>query len=233
MSVSTRDMAHPSPTPAFLTLGFRPFFLGAGVWATAALALWIVMFATGTAIPSRFDPLAWHIHEMLFGFVMAAICRLPPDRNPELDEAAPDPRRAAGRPGRVMAPRTDRLPGLGVDASLARDRGRPGLSGGSGRGRRPRDRCRAELAQPANGRAGCGARHRQSADAFGGRWHCPTAGTWLASWTRDHDHPDFCHGRTDRAELHPELACKASDCPATGLFQIGSIGLPSAACMPG
>ena len=31
------------------------------------------MFVTGTALPSRFDPLAWHIHEMLFGFVMAVV----------------------------------------------------------------------------------------------------------------------------------------------------------------
>ena len=31
------------------------------------------MFATGAALPSRFDPLSWHIHEMLFGFVMAAV----------------------------------------------------------------------------------------------------------------------------------------------------------------
>jgi uncharacterized protein involved in response to NO len=60
-------------TPVFLTQGFRPFFLAAGLWAAAALALWIVMFATGAALPSRFDPLSWHIHEMLFGFVMAAI----------------------------------------------------------------------------------------------------------------------------------------------------------------
>ncbi|HYM30760.1 MAG TPA: NnrS family protein [Candidatus Cybelea sp.] len=59
--------------PTFLTQGFRPFFLAAGLWAAAALALWIVMFATGTALPSRFDPLTWHIHEMLFGFVIAAI----------------------------------------------------------------------------------------------------------------------------------------------------------------
>ncbi len=72
MSVVARDEAR-RPTPAFLTQGFRPFFLAAGFWAAAALALWIVMFATGTALPSRFDPLAWHIHEMLFGFVMAAI----------------------------------------------------------------------------------------------------------------------------------------------------------------
>ena len=60
-------------TPAFLTQGFRPFFLAAAIWAAAALALWIVMFVTGAALPSRFDPLTWHIHEMLFGFVMAAI----------------------------------------------------------------------------------------------------------------------------------------------------------------
>ena len=44
-----------------------------GLWSAVALALWIVMFVTGTAVPSRFDPLTWHIHEMLFGFVMAAI----------------------------------------------------------------------------------------------------------------------------------------------------------------
>jgi uncharacterized protein involved in response to NO len=61
------------PTRAFLSLGFRPFFLAAGVWSAAALALWIGMLATGIAAPSRFDPLAWHIHEMLFGFAMAAI----------------------------------------------------------------------------------------------------------------------------------------------------------------
>src|SRR5665213_1506913 len=59
--------------PAFLTQGFRPFFLAAGIWAAVALAVWIVMFVTGSAVPSRFDPLTWHIHEMLFGFVMAAI----------------------------------------------------------------------------------------------------------------------------------------------------------------
>jgi uncharacterized protein involved in response to NO len=61
------------PTLALFTRGFRPFFLAAGLWAAGALALWIVMFATGTELPSRFDPLTWHIHEMLFGFVMAAI----------------------------------------------------------------------------------------------------------------------------------------------------------------
>lgn len=34
--------------PAFLTQGFRPFFLAAGLRSAAALAMWIVMLATGT-----------------------------------------------------------------------------------------------------------------------------------------------------------------------------------------
>lgn len=69
----TADHALRRESPALLTQGFRPFFLAAGVWAAAALALWIGMFETGMALPSRFNPLAWHIHEMLFGFVMAAV----------------------------------------------------------------------------------------------------------------------------------------------------------------
>jgi uncharacterized protein involved in response to NO len=59
--------------PTWLTQGFRPFFLAAGIWSAAALALWIAMLTMGIRPPSRFDPLSWHIHEMLFGFVMAAI----------------------------------------------------------------------------------------------------------------------------------------------------------------
>lgn len=59
--------------PNLWTIGLRPFFLAAGLWAASALAIWIVMLNTGMALPSRFDPMAWHIHEMLFGFVMATI----------------------------------------------------------------------------------------------------------------------------------------------------------------
>jgi hypothetical protein len=49
--------------PAFLSSGFRPFFLAAGLWAVMALLLWIGVFVTGATLPSRFDPLAWHIHD--------------------------------------------------------------------------------------------------------------------------------------------------------------------------
>jgi uncharacterized protein involved in response to NO len=57
----------------FLSQGFRPFFLAAAGWAIVAVAVWIAILVGGGSLPSRFDPLAWHVHEMLFGFVMAAI----------------------------------------------------------------------------------------------------------------------------------------------------------------
>ena len=59
--------------PAVLTYAFRPMFLAAGSWAIVAIALWLAMFLGYFQLPTRFDALAWHIHEMLFGFVMAAV----------------------------------------------------------------------------------------------------------------------------------------------------------------
>ena len=59
--------------PAVLDYAFRPMFLAAGSWAGIALALWFAMFFAYVQLPTRFDPLAWHVHEMLFGFVMAAV----------------------------------------------------------------------------------------------------------------------------------------------------------------
>jgi uncharacterized protein involved in response to NO len=59
--------------PAVLDYAFRPMFLAAGSWAVIALALWLAMFFGYVQLPTRFDPLAWHVHEMLFGFVMAAV----------------------------------------------------------------------------------------------------------------------------------------------------------------
>lgn len=53
--------------------GFRPFFLATALWAVIAMAIWTWTLIDGAAFPSRFDPLSWHIHEMLFGFAMAAV----------------------------------------------------------------------------------------------------------------------------------------------------------------
>ena len=63
----------PFEGPALLHQGFRPFFLGAGIWALAAMGLWILALHGYVTIPTTFDPVGWHVHEMLFGFVVAAI----------------------------------------------------------------------------------------------------------------------------------------------------------------
>ena len=59
--------------PAVLGAGFRPFFLLAGAWAAIAVPLWLAQLAGHVVLPTAFDPVTWHGHEMLFGFVQAAI----------------------------------------------------------------------------------------------------------------------------------------------------------------
>ncbi len=59
--------------PASLSHGFRPFFLFAGVWSALAVLIWVLAFAGAFALPSAFDPLTWHVHEMVFGYAAAAI----------------------------------------------------------------------------------------------------------------------------------------------------------------
>lgn len=59
--------------PPFLRGGFRPFFLGGAVWAMVVVALWILAMAGKLALPTHLDPLAWHRHEMLFGYLGAII----------------------------------------------------------------------------------------------------------------------------------------------------------------
>src|SRR5690606_38494677 len=65
--------ARTSIGPAVLSVGFRPFFLLAAAWAVVAVPLWLLLFGGGAALPTAFDPVLWHGHEMLFGFVQAAV----------------------------------------------------------------------------------------------------------------------------------------------------------------
>lgn len=53
--------------------GFRPFFLGAALWAALAMALWIAMLAGVAAVPTALDPASWHAHEFLFGYLGAVL----------------------------------------------------------------------------------------------------------------------------------------------------------------
>ena len=59
--------------PAILSYGFRPFFLGSAVFATLAMAAWVPMFAGRLSLPTAFDPVSWHAHEFLFGYLGAVI----------------------------------------------------------------------------------------------------------------------------------------------------------------
>lgn len=59
--------------PAVLGAGFRPFFLLAGLWAAIAILVWLAAFTGRIAVPTAFAPTVWHAHEMLFGFVQAAV----------------------------------------------------------------------------------------------------------------------------------------------------------------
>lgn len=59
--------------PPFLRAGFRPFFLGGALWAVTVVVLWVLALGGAVQLPTAFDPLAWHRHEMLFGYLGAVI----------------------------------------------------------------------------------------------------------------------------------------------------------------
>lgn len=68
------DRSRLMAIPPIWRLGFRPFFLGGALFAVLAIALWLAALA---GLWSGWQPvggwLAWHRHEMLFGFGVAII----------------------------------------------------------------------------------------------------------------------------------------------------------------
>jgi uncharacterized protein involved in response to NO len=70
---STAEQMRAWTGPAILTYGFRPFFLGAAVWAALAMALWVPMLSGLVVLPTAFDAVSWHAHEFLFGYLGAVI----------------------------------------------------------------------------------------------------------------------------------------------------------------
>ena len=53
-------------------LGFRPFFLAAGLYAVVLMALWLLVLRRGIYL-GELSPPVWHGHEMVFGFAVAVI----------------------------------------------------------------------------------------------------------------------------------------------------------------
>lgn len=64
---------------AFFSYGFRPFFLGAGIFSALAMGIWTIWIALAAGggaqdwLPVAGSPFAWHAHEMVFGFAGAAL----------------------------------------------------------------------------------------------------------------------------------------------------------------
>jgi uncharacterized protein involved in response to NO len=70
------DQASESPSyqgPAVFSYGFRPFFLGAALFAGVAVPVWIVVLAGVGDSTFLYPARDWHVHEMVFGFLPAVI----------------------------------------------------------------------------------------------------------------------------------------------------------------
>lgn len=74
------QISPPSRAPAYrglpiLALGFRPFYLLAAAFGAMAMAAWVAMYL-GWWIPATqpwLGSMAWHAHEMVFGFSAAVV----------------------------------------------------------------------------------------------------------------------------------------------------------------
>ncbi|HNQ03287.1 MAG TPA: NnrS family protein [Thiobacillaceae bacterium] len=72
-TLSTPRVARLAAHPLFLC-GFRPFYLATAAYGVLLLALWSAMLAG--ALPAPAVPggaVAWHVHELLYGFAMASV----------------------------------------------------------------------------------------------------------------------------------------------------------------
>lgn len=70
---TTMERSRAWTGPAVLSVGFRPFFLGGGLYAAGLIALWVPWFLGFVRLDTGMPPVAWHAHELLFGYVPAVV----------------------------------------------------------------------------------------------------------------------------------------------------------------
>ena len=65
----------PKHTPfSVFVLGFRPFFLAAGIFAVLSMAMWMAIFSFALPFPlNGLAPYQWHAHEMIYGFTLSVV----------------------------------------------------------------------------------------------------------------------------------------------------------------
>jgi uncharacterized protein involved in response to NO len=67
-----------------LSCGFRPFFLLAALYAVLVMVFWAPFWSGLRFLPETLGgPIAWHVHELIFGFVMAALAGFISTATPE------------------------------------------------------------------------------------------------------------------------------------------------------
>jgi uncharacterized protein involved in response to NO len=72
--VQQTDTPPTSLHPAFLNLGFRPFFAAAAGFSILAVLAWSAMYLSGWHGPlQQMAPVTWHAHEMVYGYSAAVI----------------------------------------------------------------------------------------------------------------------------------------------------------------
>ncbi|MBA5775687.1 NnrS family protein [Stappia sp. F7233] len=75
MSASSSLAARRARSDAgwLFSASFRPFFFGASTLAVVSIPLWVWMYLTGVAEVAGMPAMAWHAHEMVFGFLPAVM----------------------------------------------------------------------------------------------------------------------------------------------------------------
>lgn len=74
--MSLLNIQDPSQNTSFsiFVLGFRPFFLAAGVFSIISMSMWMAVFVFGMSIPLQgLTHFHWHAHEMIYGFSLAVV----------------------------------------------------------------------------------------------------------------------------------------------------------------
>ncbi|WP_338620981.1 NnrS family protein [Paludibacterium sp. THUN1379] len=73
MLIHLDEPGTPDTRLPLLRLGFRPFYLLAALFAAVAMPWWLWQRFTGTYPGQGLNGMAWHAHEMIFGYVVAVI----------------------------------------------------------------------------------------------------------------------------------------------------------------
>ena len=74
MHINEPTQTSPIKNFAVFNLGFRIFFLAAGIFSIISMALWAVLYQYPLTLEfNTFSSSQWHAHEMIYGYALAVI----------------------------------------------------------------------------------------------------------------------------------------------------------------